>query len=95
MAILSHSKQKLIRMNNFHSCYAIYCALHTASLQRLKLTWEKVPKKYTNILKDLSVLFDQRQNYSAYRAAIAAARPPVVPYMSTPLLKTNHYINKC
>ena len=37
--------QCCLAMNNFNSSYAIVCGLNVAAVQRLKQTWEKVPKK--------------------------------------------------
>lgn len=73
--------EALLRLNNYNSLFAVLGGLNNPGVNRLALSWEKVPKKGLKAFKALMVLFDPGQNYKAYRDAIAAARPPFVPYL--------------
>ncbi len=50
-------------MNNFNTAYAIFCGLHFTPITRLKLTWDKLGKKYAHRLRKLDKLFGLQANY--------------------------------
>ncbi|KAJ3104152.1 hypothetical protein HDU97_009503 [Phlyctochytrium planicorne] len=75
--------KRCLDMRNFNAAHAITSALTSASLHRLRRTWEKVPKRSTAVLKDLRALFAPASNWAELRAAIAAVPPktPAVPWI--------------
>jgi hypothetical protein len=69
------------KLNNFHSAMVVMSALHDSSIQRLKLTWEKVSKKASQILESIDSKMDDEDNFALYRSAYAQAPPPKLPYV--------------
>ncbi|KAI8886244.1 ras GEF, partial [Backusella circina FSU 941] len=58
---------KLLALNNYQSLKAIVSALGTPPVQRLKKTWECIPKKHMSRLELLSTLMSESNNYRRYR----------------------------
>jgi len=73
--------QKCREHNNFHSCYAIIAGLNYSAVSRLKLTWEKVPRKQMLKYKELCDVFDMSHNFKNYRDTLHNSTPPIVPYL--------------
>jgi hypothetical protein len=69
------------RQNNFHSAMVVMSALHDSSVQRLKLTWDKVSRKFKEMLESIETKMNDEDNFSAYRTAYVQAPPPKLPYM--------------
>lgn len=68
-------------MKNFNSLFALLAGLNNTAVSRLKLSWEKAPKKDLAKFKKLMELVDNEGNYGAYRRLIRKCRPPLVPYL--------------
>jgi len=68
-------------LNNFNTSYAITAGMNLSSVNRLKQTWERIPKNILETFQELKELFHIEGNHKAYRFALAAATPPVVPYL--------------
>ncbi|XP_071947280.1 rap guanine nucleotide exchange factor 1-like isoform X2 [Antedon mediterranea] len=66
----------LRKLNNFNSYLAILSALDSAPVRRLD--W---PRSYVEDLKEYSILIDSTSSFRAYRAALAEAEPPCIPYL--------------
>ncbi|XP_033121959.1 rap guanine nucleotide exchange factor 1-like isoform X2 [Anneissia japonica] len=66
----------LRKLNNFNSYLAILSALDSAPVRRLD--W---PKSYVEDLKEYCILIDSTSSFRAYRAALAEAEPPCIPYL--------------
>ena len=67
--------------NNFNTSYSIVAGLELSPVSRLKLTWEKLPRKTQLIWTELKALFDINDNHLAYRTALSTSHPPIVPYL--------------
>lgn len=74
--------QKCRDWNNFHCAYAILAGLNDPAISRLKLSWERVPKRLNQKLEQLSALFDMSHNFKQYREALYQCSAPVVPYLA-------------
>ncbi|CAD5124118.1 DgyrCDS12420 [Dimorphilus gyrociliatus] len=74
-------------LKNFNSVFAIVSGLDHTLLSKLNATWEKVSRKYTNLLEDLRQLFMPLRNFSNYRRLVNSERiePPMIPFF--PLFK--------
>ncbi|CAO3593948.1 unnamed protein product [Absidia cylindrospora] len=77
-----------LALNNYQTLKAIVSALGTPPVQRLKRTWECIPKKRMNRLEVLTALMSEADNYSRYRQHIRTLvsnnRPlhqPIVPFL--------------
>ncbi|XP_054895099.1 rap guanine nucleotide exchange factor 1 [Poeciliopsis prolifica] len=66
----------LRKLNNFNSYLSILSALDSAPLRRLD--WQR---STAESLEDLSSLIDSSSSFRAYRAALAEAEPPCIPYL--------------
>jgi len=69
--------------NNFSTCMAIIAGLGGADVHRLKWTFAELPKSATALLSELRDKLSANKSYGAYRAILAAADPPCIPYLGT------------
>jgi len=73
-----------LMLQNFNTAYAITAALHDSCVQRLKLTWSRLPKKTRVLYDHLSDVFDIMENHKNYRLALQTALSSgnaTVPYL--------------
>lgn len=66
----------LRKFNNFNSLLAIYSALDCSAIRRLEF-----PKVSTECLAQFSSLIESEGSFRIYRAALAQAKPPCIPYL--------------
>ena len=66
----------LRKFNNFNSLLAIYSALDCTAVRRLEF-----PKVSTDTLAQFSSLIESEGSFRIYRAALAQAKPPCIPYL--------------
>eukprot|EP01087_Luapelamoeba_hula_P011925 TRINITY_DN3309_c0_g1_i1.p1 TRINITY_DN3309_c0_g1~~TRINITY_DN3309_c0_g1_i1.p1 ORF type:complete len:698 (-),score=87.63 TRINITY_DN3309_c0_g1_i1:98-2191(-) len=72
----------LRKLNSFNSLFGILGGLNSTPITRLKLTWEKVPRKETSEFKKLMKLIHTDGNYQKYRHTLLEAKPPLIPYLA-------------
>ncbi|XP_077986646.1 rap guanine nucleotide exchange factor 1-like [Glandiceps talaboti] len=77
----------LRRMNNFNSYLALLSALDSAPIRRLE--WQK---QTAADLQEYCILIDSSSSFKAYRAALAEAKPPCIPYLGL-ILQDITFIN--
>ncbi|XP_070581688.1 rap guanine nucleotide exchange factor 1-like isoform X2 [Ptychodera flava] len=77
----------LRRLNNFNSYLALLSALDSAPVRRLE--WQK---QTAADLQEYCVLIDSSSSFKAYRAALAEANPPCIPYLGL-ILQDITFIN--
>eukprot|EP01119_Soliformovum_irregulare_P016223 TRINITY_DN4671_c0_g1_i2.p1 TRINITY_DN4671_c0_g1~~TRINITY_DN4671_c0_g1_i2.p1 ORF type:complete len:599 (-),score=177.25 TRINITY_DN4671_c0_g1_i2:33-1829(-) len=82
--------QKLIKIaeylfqnNNFSTTLAILAGLNTSPIHRLRFTWAEVSRGSILVFHDLQDKLSSNRNFSQYRAILAAANPPCIPYLGT------------
>ncbi|KAJ1557563.1 Rap guanine nucleotide exchange factor 6, partial [Cladochytrium tenue] len=78
--------------NNFFSLFAILAGLSIAPISRLKKTWEALPEKVRTTHTELEKIIDPSRNMKNYKDALAAAQPPIVPFLPI-YLKDLTFIN--
>ncbi|KAF1798761.1 ras guanine nucleotide exchange factor domain-containing protein [Mucor lusitanicus] len=77
---------KLLALNNYQTLKAVISALGTPPIQRLRRTWECIPKKRMGRLELLNTLMSESDNYRKYREHMGLERKrlwskPVVPFL--------------
>ena len=75
--------RRLFELNNFHSSYAIFSALNSAPLARLRHTRELLAKRDRVVLEDLGTVFDPENNWQAFREYQESAGFPRIPHIGT------------
>ena len=68
------------KLRNFNGMIEICLALKSTSIQRLTETWDLVSKFAIAKCDELDKLMLGIDNFKTYRAALAAANPPGIPY---------------
>ncbi|CAO3625354.1 unnamed protein product [Mucor fragilis] len=77
---------KLLALSNYQTLKAVISALGTPPVQRLRRTWECIPKKRMGRLELLNTLMSECDNYRKYREHMGLERKrlwskPVVPFL--------------
>ncbi|KAI7863064.1 ras guanine nucleotide exchange factor domain-containing protein [Spinellus fusiger] len=72
-----------LQLNNFNSLMAVRCAFNSASIARLKLTWEIVYKstKHKTMLDTAYKIADSQRNFTFYRKCLRNANAPCLPFL--------------
>jgi hypothetical protein len=73
--------KRLFELNNFHSSYAVFSALQSAPLDRLRHTRDLLPKRDRVILEDLASIFTPENNWQAFREYQESAGFPRIPHI--------------
>ncbi|KAI8808077.1 hypothetical protein BJ742DRAFT_772401 [Cladochytrium replicatum] len=73
--------KRLLELNNFNSCQAILTAMTSASIHRLRKSWELVPRKNQQDLRSLLQLFSAGDNYARLRQRMRVAEAPGIPWL--------------
>lgn len=75
---------KCLSLNNFSTMFAVLGGLNSATILRLKKTWDALNVKYRNVMEKLRAVIDHTKNHRAYREALRAATAkdePVLPFL--------------
>ncbi|KAF2075923.1 hypothetical protein CYY_002771 [Polysphondylium violaceum] len=72
----------LFKFNNFNTLMAVILGLNLGSIQRLKKTWELLPKNMHESFQQLTLVTSERQNYLSYRKIISTPTYPCLPFMA-------------
>jgi len=73
------------KMENFHGTVGILAAIESASVSRLKRSWELVDKDKKEILSEIKSQFSAIGNWKVYRESIPQATLPAIPYIGVSL----------
>jgi len=68
-------------LRNYNSLCAIYSALNSAPIHRLKLAWKRVPEKYKNMYENFRVIFSRDFNHRNLRHLFRWAPAPSIPHI--------------
>lgn len=71
----------LLNLNNFNALNAVLSGIQSAGVYRLTQTKEGMGSKYLKLLEEWMTLMAPRANSANYKAALAAAKAPAVPYL--------------
>jgi son of sevenless-like protein len=72
---------RCLTLQNYNSVFAIFSALNSSSIQRLKHTWKLVSNRTMMTFATLQRACDYTRNFAAYRARLKQAMPPCLPFM--------------
>jgi son of sevenless-like protein len=81
MVRLIQVAEHLRKVNNFNTMFAIISGLQLSSINRLKFTREKIPKKIQQTFDSLVELMNNQRSFKVYRDTLAAQTPPCIPYL--------------
>jgi hypothetical protein len=70
-----------LELNNYSSLMAIICSLNSSAIGRLKRTWDIVPQKQKDVLKDLEITVNPDKNYAILRRRLHNHVPPCLPFL--------------
>lgn len=73
--------ESLRRLNNFQSLMAFISGFHSSPVARLNSTRQYVSPSCLKLLNSLSDLMKPDGNWAVYRAALAQAKSPIVPFI--------------
>lgn len=73
--------EELRKLNNFNAVFVCVSALHSASVNRLRKTWEEVPKSSIKQLEEYDTLTSPNGSFMVYREELHNANPPCIPYV--------------
>jgi len=73
--------EELNKLNNFHLLSAFISAISNYAIDRLVFTLARLSKRHRAILSDLSAMMSMEGSFKNFRNALAAAKPPCVPFL--------------
>ncbi len=76
---------ELRKLNNYHLAMAFLVAFNNSAISRLKWTFAKLPKKVTQMLRDVETLMSMEGSFKQYRGALEQVDTPCVPYVGVAL----------
>merc|ERR1712228_505353 len=68
-------------LRNYNSLCAIYSALHSAPIHRLKAAWKRVPEKYKNMFENFKCIFARDFNHRNLRQLFKNSPAPSIPHI--------------
>ncbi|MCJ1360178.1 MAG: hypothetical protein MMC33_010181 [Icmadophila ericetorum] len=68
-------------LSNYDSLMAIICSLTSATITRLKRTWEIVSTKTKTTLEELKKVVEVSKNYAVLRQTLQGQSPPCLPFV--------------
>ena len=77
--------EELRALSNFSGLMAVLSGLESASVYRLKQTWELVPTKLMETYTNLKSLMSSELSFKRYREHLKNVNPPTIPYLGISL----------
>ncbi|EKE37567.1 hypothetical protein ENUP19_0248G0097 [Entamoeba nuttalli] len=75
--------EEMKKLNNFEGMKAVFSALESTPIYRLKDTWDSLLPEDKEIEEMLSELCDQEKNFSKLREVMKIAVPPCLPFIGS------------
>ncbi|GAA5919284.1 hypothetical protein JCM1841_006540 [Sporobolomyces salmonicolor] len=72
---------RLLALSNYNALFAVFTALNSSTIIRLRKTWDGLAPKYKAILEVLRRATDHSRNYAEYRGKIRQTVPPCLPFV--------------
>ncbi|BGP51674.1 Ras guanine nucleotide exchange factor bud5 [Rhodotorula kratochvilovae] len=72
---------RLLSLANYNALFAVFTALNSSTITRLRKTWDGLAPKYRAIFETLRKATDHGRNYAEYRQKIRQAVPPCLPFV--------------
>lgn len=79
------TSQRLLILNNYNALFAVFTALNSSTIARLRKTWDGLAPKYRQSLEMLRRATDHSRNYAEYRGKIRQTVPPCLPFVGVSL----------
>ncbi|GAA6060801.1 hypothetical protein JCM10212_005450 [Sporobolomyces blumeae] len=73
--------ERLLALNNYNALFAVFTALNSSTIARLRKTWDGLAPKYRQSLEVLRRATDHSRNYAEYRGKIRQTVPPCLPFV--------------
>ncbi|GJN94326.1 hypothetical protein Rhopal_007400-T1 [Rhodotorula paludigena] len=73
--------ERLLALSNYNALFAVFTALNSSTISRLRRTWEGLAPKYRAVFDSLRKATDHARNYAEYRQKIRQAVPPCLPFV--------------
>ncbi|GAA5821089.1 hypothetical protein JCM11251_001956 [Rhodosporidiobolus azoricus] len=73
--------ERLLALSNYNALFAVFTALNSSTIARLRRTWEGLAPKYKQTFEVLRKATDHARNYAEYRQKIRQAVPPCLPFV--------------
>ncbi|GAA5901231.1 guanine nucleotide exchange factor [Sporobolomyces salmoneus] len=73
--------ERLLMLNNYNALFAVFTALNSSTISRLRKTWDGLAPKYRQSLEVLRRATDHSRNYAEYRGKIRQTVPPCLPFV--------------
>lgn len=70
----------MIKIKNFNSIRAIVGAIFSPCITRLKKTFNLLPNKARETLKEITTLISDKEDYKVLREKMSTLSPPMIPY---------------
>ncbi|CAO3598684.1 unnamed protein product [Absidia cylindrospora] len=72
-----------LQLNNYNTLMTIRCALNSASIARLRRTWDSVMRstKYKTMYHTIDCVADSEKNFAMYRKCLKNATTPGLPFL--------------
>ncbi|GAA6037621.1 hypothetical protein JCM8097_006147 [Rhodosporidiobolus ruineniae] len=73
--------ERLLALANYNALFAVFTALNSSTIARLRKTWDGLAPKYKAVFEMLRKATDHARNYAEYRQKIRQAVPPCLPFV--------------
>lgn len=71
----------LRKFQNYHAAYAIFTALNSNAIHRLRKTWNELPSKQLERFENFAGMFKHDKNNATFRQILAQATSPCIPHI--------------
>ncbi|KAJ2713481.1 Ras guanine nucleotide exchange factor bud5 [Coemansia spiralis] len=72
---------QLLALKNYDAVMAVKAAIYSASVMRLKRTWDILPEKFSLMCRRIHEAMDPDHNYANYRRLLRRSEPPFLPFL--------------
>lgn len=73
--------QRCLELHNYDGVMAIICSLNSSTISRLRKTWDAVPPKRRETLRNLQEIVEPSQNNKVLRTRLNDHVPPCLPFL--------------
>jgi len=80
-SLLDACPQRLLHLANYNALFAVFTALNSSTISRLRKTWDGLAPKYRSTFETLRKATDHGRNYAEYRHKVRQAVPPCLPFV--------------
>ena len=70
-----------LALNDFNALFSVMSGINSATIHRLKKTWEAIPRKHVELYEKLDKYMSTDADFRAMRVAVRNCTPPCVPFI--------------